>query len=79
MWPCDRTAVVIIHGMGHQSAFDNLDSFVRTLVKVLKESNRDGEILPWHRFAILNQRRESYLSPIKDGDEASDIDVYEYF
>ena len=47
-WPKEKTAFLIIHGVGEQNPFETLDSFVRTFLKVLKENNPDKEITIEH-------------------------------
>lgn len=79
MWPNQRTAILVIHGIGQQSPFDTLDAFVQTLLAVLKEQNQDQNVEAWHHLMPREGWIESYISIVKNGDMARNIDVFEYY
>lgn len=79
MWPNERAALFVVHGIGQQNSFDTLDGFVRTLAEVLKETNENSKLTVWHRLCLWDGQRVNYVSLIKDDDVSTAIDVYEYY
>lgn len=79
MWARTKTAILIIHGVGQQSTFEPLDSFVRGLLGALENANRGAKIEASHRVRKQKDWVASCISLVKDGDERTSIDCFEYY
>lgn len=79
MWPKKRTAILVIHGIGEQSPFDTLDGFVRGLWPTLEANNPGSKITACHHVRNLDGWTENYVTLVKDGQEATAIDCFEYY
>ena len=84
MWPNEKTAFLIIHGIGEQNPFETLDYFVRGFLKELTYKNPGRkikvkhEIKPW---MVNNEIEwvENYISLVKEDRLDCPIDFYEYY
>ncbi len=81
MWPKEKTAFLIIHGIGEQNPFETLDGFVRGFYDVLNEEY-SGEIKIKHNVKNIiatgtMARVENFISLVKE--EECRIDFYEYY
>lgn len=84
MWPNEKTAFVVIHGVGQQSPFDPLDAFVRTFHSVLTKANPDSQIDLHHRITTRRGSSgqswtESYISFVNVDKPEITLDIYEYY
>ncbi len=78
-WPTQRTAVLVIHGIGQQSSFDTLDRFVRNLHKALESQNEQRPVTLAHHLARQGDWAQNYISLIGGEDESTAVDCYEYY
>ncbi|MBI4336724.1 MAG: hypothetical protein HY683_02695 [Chloroflexi bacterium] len=78
-WPGERSAVLVVHGIGQQSPFDALDAFVQGLLATLEGDGKPGAVTARHRVRDFDGRTENYISLLRDGQEATAIDCYEYY
>lgn len=83
MWPKERVAFLVIHGIGEQSPFETLDSFVRNFLKTLKKNNDGCDIAVKHHIRTRadngKEWTENFISLVKDGQSECAIDFYEYY
>lgn len=78
-WPQQRTAVLVIHGIGQQSPFDTLDKFTRNFFQALTSQNEQGEVILAHHLANHGDWAQNYISLINDNDHSTAVDCYEYY
>ncbi|MCK4537599.1 MAG: hypothetical protein KAV42_02250 [Candidatus Krumholzibacteria bacterium] len=81
-WPAQRTAVLVIHGIGSQFPFETLDMFTRPLVDELDRRN-PGKIKLEHRVATrdnigIKGWKENSIR-ITRSESTTPIDIYEYY
>jgi hypothetical protein len=84
MWPNEKTAFLIIHGIGEQNPFETLDLFATTFLKVLNGKNSGSEIKIKHLLkprTVNNEIKwvENYISLVKEDRPGCPIDFYEYY
>ncbi len=83
MWPKERMAFLVIHGIGEQNPFETLDSFVRNFWKTLMKNNPGSNIAIKHyvrpRTDNGKEWTENFISLVKDGQSDCAIDFYEYY
>ena len=79
MWPKERTAFLIIHGVGEQNPFETLDFFVTNFLKVLIKKNHDKSISVKHEIKPRNGWIENYISLFRENQPECPIDFYEYY
>lgn len=77
MWPKEKTAFVVIHGIGGHEPFQTLDTFVRGFWEVLKKHNDPLKIRWQHRLLRHQEWIENYVSLTAEGKPA--LDFYEYY
>ena len=78
-WPTQRTAILVIHGIGQQSSFDTLDRFVRNLYKAIELENGEGSVSLAHHVTRQGDWAQNYISLLNSKDESNAVDCYEYF
>lgn len=78
-WPAKKTAFLIIHGIGEQDPFETLDNFTRPFWKLLSSFFHPEKIEGRHKLSNWKDWVESYVSLVKDGDDKTSIDFYEYY
>lgn len=79
VWPKERTAILVIHGIGEQNPFETLDAFAGTFWNVLEDLN-EGSFFPGqHRAVDRGGWVQNYISIRRNGGKNSAIDVYEYY
>ena len=78
-WPAEKTALLVIHGMGEQSTFDSLDGFTRGLLETLIQENQGEEIKPHHHLFLQNGWSKNCISLVKGGSQETSIDCFEYY
>ncbi len=79
MWPKEQTAILAIHGIGQQNPFDALDALVQGLLGTLERSNVGSSVTVRHRVREFEGGTENYIALLKDNDETTAIDCYEYY
>ena len=79
MWPKERTAILVIHGMGQQAPFETLDSWVRGLWTNLRRQNGGRTVKAEHRIRSQGEWTENYVTLIEGGEENTAIDCFEYY
>ena len=83
MWPKERMAFLVIHGIGEQNPFETLDSFVRNFLKTLKKNNNGSDIAVKHHVRTRTDNgkewTENFISLVKSDQPECSIDFYEYY
>jgi hypothetical protein len=86
-WITEPTAILVVHGIGHQNPIETIDQFSRTLVKTLKDEFK-FELKLGHHLAKKKRSDgndlwfDNYLRisrVINDNEAGPSIDIYEYY
>ena len=79
MWPTERTAILVIHGMGQQNPFATLDLLVQRILDPLEQLNPGKTISVHHSLHKQEHWAESRISLRLDGNQDQAVDCYEYY
>jgi hypothetical protein len=60
-WPKEKTAVLVIHGVGQQSPFDTLDAFVRGMLSTMNVGG-ESRIDAHHKLFLQDGWAQNYIS-----------------
>ncbi|MBM3925000.1 MAG: lipase family protein [SAR202 cluster bacterium] len=74
-WPKEKTAILVIHGIGQQNPFDTLDAFVRGLLSSLDTTAIDAH----HKLFLQDGWAQNYISLVNNGNDATSVDCFEYY
>ena len=77
-WPSERTAILVIHGMGQQNPLETLDRLVQPLKAALEESNPDAAIRLSHGLLGTRDWPEHRISIEANGNRPP-IHCFEYY
>lgn len=78
-WPSERTAILVIHGVGQQSPFEPLDSFVRGLLETIKADAVGPSVKAVHSLVKQDEWVTNCISLRLNGQAQTAIDCYEYY
>ena len=81
-WPKQKTAILVIHGIGSQYPFSTMDQFARSLINSFEDTGL-SDLIVEHCVAKREENdgecwNDNYIRVINKGSECP-IDIYEYY